>query len=236
MSWRKAALALALSTLVTSPANAAWNGLTTYCGGSSFATCASVSVSSSFDAITGQTWISMTVTNLSGTNGTYGGTIFTEMGLFGLPGSQNTPSFSYVNGSLSVMEGGVDHTSDWTLGTGGLNGAGITKFVSGANTTNGINGGIPAPHGYTFTFAVTGLSSSFDPNNYGFAIHGQGGPNSCSTKLVIQSDGTTNAGPYDANCSPSVTPEPLTMTLLGTGLAGMGAASARRRRKEQATA
>ena len=217
-----------------------WNG-TTICGGNDFATCASVSVTTSFNSGTGLTMITMVVHNLSGAQGTFNGTVFTQIGLWNMPQGTpahgphpGTPGAAYVNGSLTVTnQNNVNVTSAWQLGTNGLSGAGIQPGVFGVDPLQGINGGVAPGNTYTFTFQLSGLSSTFDVNTAGFAIHGQGGPQGCSTKLVIQPNGTPNNGPFDPNCTFTV-PEPVTMTLLATGLAGIGGVGAFRRRKNRA--
>lgn len=225
---------MSLASLQTASASGfAWNGATK-CGGSLFATCAAVSVSTSFNNITGRTTVTMTITNLSGTNGTYAGTTFTQIGVWNLPNGKN--GAAYVNGSLTVLnQNNVNVTSAWQLGTPGLSGGGIQPGVFGVDPSQGINGGLATGDTYTFTFELTGLASNFDLNNAGFALHGQGGYNGCSTKLIVDGDGTQNTGPYDPTCLPptTTTPEPVTMTLLATGLAGMGGAGVFRRRRKQ---
>jgi len=210
-----------------------WNG-TTICGGNTFATCAAVTVNTVYNVGTGTTSVTMVVHNLSGSQGTFAGTVFTQIGLWNLPaGHGQTPGAAYVNGSLVVTnQSNVDVSSAWQLGTNGLSGAGIQPGVFGVDPTQGINGGLAAGDTYTFTFEMSGLASTFDLNTAGFAIHGQGGLNGCSTKLVIDGAGTPNAGPYDPACSVTVTPEPVTMTLMATGLAGMSGAGFLRRRKK----
>jgi hypothetical protein len=213
----------------------AWNG-STICGGSTFSTCAAVTVTTAYNSITGRTTVTMSVTNLAGSNGTYAGTVVTQVGLWNLPvGHGQNVGAAYVNGSLNVLDQNNNNvTSAWQLGTNGLSGSGIQPGVFGVDPLNGINGGIASGNTYTFTFELTGLASNFDLNTGGFALHGQGGFNSCSTKLVVDSDGTGNAGPYDPACTPiTSTPEPVTMTLLATGLAGMSGAGYIRRRKKQ---
>lgn len=231
---------VALSALMTlaslQTANASgfsWNG-STICGGNLFATCAAVTVSTSFNASTGRTTVVMSVTNLAGSNGTYAGTVFTQIGLWNLP--TRNPGAAYVDGSLTVLnQQGTNVTSAWQLGTPGLSGGGIQPGVFGVDPTNGINGGMLPGDAYTFTFELTGLPSDFDLNTTGVALHGQGGFDGCSTKLVIDGAGTPNEGPYDPACLPPTTtiPEPVTMTLLATGLAGMGGAGIIRRRRNR---
>jgi hypothetical protein len=224
---------MSLASIQTASASGfVWNG-SAKCGGSLFSTCAAISVTTSFNSTTGRTTVLMSVTNMSGTNGTFGGTVFTQIGIWNLPNGNN--GAAYVNGSLTVLnQNNVNVTSAWQLGTPGLSGGGIQPGVFGVDPTQGINGGMVAGDTYTFSFELTGLASNYDLNTGGFALHGQGGFNGCSTKLIVDGAGTQNQGPYDPNCLPptTTTPEPVTMTLLATGLAGMGGAGFIRRRRK----
>ena len=208
----------------------AWNGAVV-CGGNNFSTCASVSVVTVYDAVTRTAQVSMRVTNLSGTNSTFAGTIFTQMGLFNLPSG-----VGYQPGTtLTVVDQNGHAVAGWQLGTSGLSGAGITQVVRGVDPVNGINGGLAHGGTYTFTFSLSGWTSAPNMNTFGFAIHGQGGPNDCSTKLVIKGGTGNQLGSGAAACS-MVTPEPVSMILTATGLAGMGGIGVSRRRRKNQTA
>lgn len=224
------ALALALTTTTN-----AWAGVSgswgqtaaTQCGGNTFSTCASVTVTIvTTGANAGQ--VTMTVTNLSGAQGTWDGTVFTQVGMYNLPAGVDYGTLKSVTCTVGCTT--TDQKANWQLGTNGLSGVGIDPTVIGTDTKNGVNGAIATGQTYVFVFTITNYGSITSLSD--FAIHGQMGPSSCSTKLVWSGSAPNTAtGSPDGSCF-STTPEPITMALVGTGLAGMGGMGLIRRRKK----
>jgi hypothetical protein len=180
---------------------------TQYCGGNTFSTCATInSISYSGGVLTLQ------VTNTSGS----ASSVFTAIGLANIGGT-----FTYTFGASG--------DGNWQKGTSGLSGAGILDAVIGGEAVapppaNGLHDGQTV----TFTFTLTGNP---DLTNLQLAIHDQGGTGAggcaTSTKLVV-TGGVAN----DPTCGSTTVPEPVTMSLLATGLAGMGGLGAFKRRRK----
>ena len=196
---------------------------TQVCGSSNFYTCATLTTSYSHATST----LTIQIAN----TGTFGDA-FRQVAVGNLPAG------------VTVVSGTEDHPSNnWVVSTdiNDLNGAGSGGFVyqgqasSGNPGTNFINN-----DGNTYTFTLTFSRDLTDEELAAlwFGTHTQSGPDACSGSSKLWIDGSGNAngpagGVYADGCGPTTTvPEPITMTLLATGLAGMGGAGAVRRRKK----
>lgn len=212
----------AVTALAAAMATNAW-AFPTYnntevCGGNNYYTC--VTLTSSYDV--GTNTLTLEVANTS-TQGDF----FTAIGIGNLPAGVTITSFT------------EDHSADWALTTeindlsnpGGGNPGDIVfaGVESEASPPNSIGN-----DGNTYTFTFT-FSGAVDPATLALAFRSQAGPEACagSAKLYIDTDGSVNSG-YSELCGPptTVVPEPITMTLMATGLAGMGGVGAIRRRKK----
>jgi len=241
------ALGLA-AMLATGLASSAWaDGFKSYliCGGSTFATCAAVQINVVGQNVTVRVWnLSGNSAATYGTN-TYAGSIFRGIGFYNVSGAQvNTGAGLSVTGPAY----GSTTPGNWKMANGGTNvfavvfrtnnGGGLSNGIASGCATSGqlpsstnlyanpCNTSLGSLNNYvTFSFKITG---SWDPNTSDISLRYANGPNNTNGECWT---GPTT-GVAAANCT-TVTPEPVTMSLLATGLAGMGGAGLIRRRKQK---
>lgn len=245
-------MSLAMLAMTVIPSSARADGFRSYrvCGGDQFSTCAAVSINVVGSNVTVRLW------NLSGNTvgswgkSTWAGTVFNGIGFY------NTGNVTAVLGSLNVSGpalAGTDPKS-WKLSNDSKVNFGVNFRVNtpgNREMENGVVSGCAAsyPVGMglfsnpctqvgsnandwvTFTFKITG---NWNPNNSDIVLRGLNGPTGMGDGTV---ECWTADAPYGApaNCT-TITPEPITMTLLATGLAGMGGVGAFKRRKQKIAA
>jgi hypothetical protein len=193
---------------------------TEVCGGSAFYTCATLTTG--YDHLTST--LTIEIENTSELGGA-----FRQVAVGNLPAD------------VTVISGTEDHPSDaWAISTNinDLNGDGDGGFVYQGYESQGNPGTeFINADGTTYTFTLTFSRDLTDEEVAAlwFGTHVQSGPEACggSSKMWINAAGEANtpAGGFAEGCGPPTTPipEPVSMTLLATGLAGVG--MIRRRRK-----
>ncbi|MEO8200738.1 MAG: PEP-CTERM sorting domain-containing protein [Gemmatimonadota bacterium] len=222
-----------------------------FCGGDTFQTCAAVQITVVGTNVTMRVWnLSQ---NLPGTYGqgagSNGGSVVNGIGFFNVPaGVQVVTSSLGVTGPVRPGDNGATAAAGWSLKNFGS----VAFAVDYRAATSG-NGGIASgcataaqlpgtpPNFYmnpcntafgntanwvTFNFQITG--GAWDPSQSAISFRAFDGITQERTECWTD----TSPGGRPATCV-TVTPEPVTMTLLATGLAGMGGAGFFRRRKNK---
>jgi hypothetical protein len=211
---RTAGLAGLLALSTASAARAEFN-VVGVCGGSNFATCASVQLS-----WTGQT-ATLTIINAGALVPGSGEAVFSSIGLTNLPAD-------YAWSSTGNTFNG------WSKAPpNNLTGDGIEPAVAQLNAPNPkSHNGIDVGESLQFVFTFTNLDAT-EIAAVGVGIHAISGPEGCSTKINFNGNGAiTNSPASYSGCGASTVPEPATIGLVTTGLLGLGGAGFLKRRKK----
>ncbi|MGH7658829.1 MAG: PEP-CTERM sorting domain-containing protein, partial [Gemmatimonadales bacterium] len=244
-----ATLSLAAGLALISATPAVADGFRSYqvCGGTNFQTCAAIEINVVGSNVTMRVW------NLSGNvavtgKNTPANTIINSIGFYNVPaGVQAVVGSQTVSGPARPG----DTPSDWTLKNNNKLAFNVDySTTSGNNALDGIASGCANPASLpsgvdlylnpcsdpstdpgsgwvTFNFQISG--GSWDPNTSDIVFRGQ----EPGTGLRTECYTATSPGGRPANCVASAVPEPVTMTLLATGLASMGGAGFIRRRRNK---
>jgi MYXO-CTERM domain-containing protein len=237
-----AAVALATPTVAHASGYNQWR----VCGGSFVTSCALVKINVVGSNVTIQLW------NLSGnTAGSYGtstwaGSIVNRIGFYNInpavtiptgpvsmvgpirPGDNTPMKWVFVN-----VNGGVNQTKSGIASACGLPLLPQTPATPGTPNfwLNPCNTQFSNVANYvTFNFQLSPTSAPWNPNGAALALRFFNGP---GTGQQSFSECYTQNGPGVVQNCYTVTPEPMSVTLLATGLVGLAGAGLVRRRRQQ---
>jgi len=184
-----------------------------------------------FNNTSGNTWLLvLTVNTVNGASASSTGAFLSAVGMFNSPPA--TGPFSNTSGP-----------SGWTFATGttgdcsDLNGASFSGNVYACFAKNG-NTGLTS---VTFQFDDANASdlSKLNTSSVGYHLQGipQTGGATCSAKIGVSAiagaNGTSSVSTSDCTGTTTTTPEPASLFLVGTGLAGLGGLGVIRRRRRE---
>jgi hypothetical protein len=234
-----------------------------YCGGDTFATCAAlfldVTPQGTGALVTLRVWnLSGNFAGTYNNVNSHAGTVINSIGLYNVPSAVNANV-----GTLTTTggNGNLNNPTPWILrnntGIGFLidfgvlaspvaivnnaiaSGCAISSatplpnvplYVNRSSSGNCVDPGSAALSDWvTFTFTV---NQNWDASNVAFVIRGRNVNNPPGPVVECWTAPIPNAQQTPANCF-EVVPEPMTMTLLATGLVGIGGLGMYRRRRSQ---
>jgi hypothetical protein len=213
-----------------------------YCTTGAIRTCASAQVST-FDAGGGATRVEIRIRNLQGTNATdnTGGSLITSVGLTSPSISNATALSPFVTTEGTAVAktgtGGGQHLAPgayWSITNNPIQGQVAFSAHNNQGTRGGILGCNEAGPSNQSRFETCGNGGwvvfSFTTSNY---VNFQQVEFAYGMQSAANGGGSYQCRSADPSCVPpptTTTPEPVSMVLMGSGLAGL--AAVRRRRRE----
>jgi hypothetical protein len=251
-STRRLLLALSVAALVPGVARADVHGWT-LCTPSAFHSCHSVSIGTTPIMIGSTrvgTGITVSVTNLQGSGFLSDNTSLSGLFRVFFAGRNTGPMVNSIAPFNATMTGpGASGFANWTMETGTQNGTQTVGFTDGQPSINGAIGGCASgvlAFGFVTTANTCGTAamavfsftsgSIFDAGQMETVFIAAAGPTDSDFDFCF-SDPSAAPDPGFPACDvqsefvTTVTPEPVSIALMGTGLFGIGGARLRRRRK-----
>lgn len=217
-----------VATIVAAPAEAQFPYTWNFCTATAFSACMDFQLTR-----VGTTSSYRLRVEYASTNG-----VGSEQGAMTSAGLYRDKSRSAVDlnvGNLQIAEI-APNTAVWNVGSNQLGGDGPIVIEVAGNSDEGINDGLPVGGYVIISFTSSNLATYNLDALYARSHIQSFGDTDCSIKPDSQGPDHVvgDVETLDAECgSPNeVVPEPITMVLLGTGLAGVGGVKLRRRRRE----
>jgi hypothetical protein len=243
MSIRGPTLAAALLLATAGAASAQqYNFFDDYCTVGAIRTCASVRLRTEWDATLGRTNVQIWIRNLQGTlaQENTGGAPISRVGLT-FPNITNPSNLTIQTVGTAVTVG--TPAPLWKITNQQIEG--LVTFSTAAHTEGAVMGCNVYP-GQTLNYYQTCGTGGWVV--FGFSTSNQWSASSAQIAWKVQTHPGVNTflacrtadlpgdPEYCESVNPTVTPEPVTLALFGTGLAGLGAVRRRKRRgSENAT-